>query len=437
MRPTRLTLAKTSVLALALMGSAVGCDQRKPLTHGSDSVKPSDLKPSPGVAARLTPGPISSAPAASKESEEPREQLAESRQKRKSDLKIGAKRLVLDELVDVAPAGPSAATAIGVLMLTREGRSLVAPLNPTKSLGVAPARTPISSLDVAATSLIALERGPAVMAGLAYFIHGGHLVRTRLANGEIENLTDDARSYTRVAAPDLPVPNAPALVAYVARHPTDPSTLVTRLWVEGQGTLTLTPDGSAGNTVALARTNDGYIAMSLESRTGMSPLHARRVSFDAGKVKLGGDVIPWVAGTAQSLSEIRAIGEPSSVWALLPIERDATHFGLARIDLGLTPRMGADVHWREYPNGVEPAVVTSGYLCDHPVVLYARPATAEPHATQELHLSSLGPDGLSPSTVIATSRAFADASFAALDGGALVVYVADRRTWARRLRCVP
>ncbi|HEY5955541.1 MAG TPA: hypothetical protein VIV60_03265, partial [Polyangiaceae bacterium] len=213
-------------------------------------------------------------------------------------------------------------------------------------------------------------------------------------------------------------------------------TLVAKVWIEGQGTLTLTPDGSAGNSVAMARAGQGYITMSLESRTGMSPLHARKLTFDAGKARLLSDVVPWVAGTAQPLTEVYAIGDPSSVWALLPMERDATRFGLARITLGLTPRMGAEVHWRDYPNGIEPAVVTSGYLCDRPVVMYARPATAEPHATQELHLASIGTDGLGASTIVATSRGFADASLATLDGGALVVYVADRRTWARRLRCL-
>lgn len=433
----RRPLAPACVFMIAVGTTVGGCDRDKPPPGPRGPAQSSVVKPAPSLAALLTAGPISSAPTASKELEEPQEQAAGSERKRKTNPKIGSHRLTLDELVDVAPAGPSAATAVGVLMVLRDGRTVIAHLKPGKTASPAPTITPISTLDVAATDLVALERGPAVMAGFAYFVHGGHLVRANLVKGELENLADDARSYTRVALPDLPLPNAPTVAAYVARHPGDASTLIARLWVEGQGTLTLTPDGSAGNSVALARSPRGYVAVSLESRTGMSPLHARRVGFDDGKVKLGTDVVPWVAGTAQPLSEVRAIGDPGSIWALLPIERDATHFGLARIDLGLSPQMGADVHWREYPNGIEPAVVTSGYLCDRPVVLYARPATDQPHATQELHLASIGADGLSSSTVVATSRAFADASLATLDGGALVVYVADRRTWARRLRCVP
>jgi hypothetical protein len=425
--------AITWPFCLALSCSLLGCGKGEP----AGSIRRQGSRPAPSIAALLTAGPAASAPASSKELDEPAEQLVVSTRKRKAALKIGSHHLVLDDLLDVAPAGPSAATSIGVLLVSREGRTLLAPLRPGASNAPAPTNTPVSSLDVAAADLIALERGPAVAAGFAYFVHGGHLVRRKLQNGELENLADDARSYTRVALPDLPLAEAPAVAAYIARHPTDRSTLVARLWVEGQGSVTLTPDGSAGNSVAIARTNHGYIALSLESRTGMSPLHARRIGFDAGKVKLGPDVVPWVAGTAQPLTEVYSIGDPSSVWALLPMERDATHFGLARITIGLTPHMGAEVHWREYPNGVEPAVVTSGYLCDRPVVLYARPATAEPHATQELHLASIGLDGLGPSEVVATSRAFSDASLATLDGGALVVYVADRRTWARRLRCLP
>lgn len=428
-QPTPFTVALTFGLA--------ACGKSEPTRQAEVSAKPI-WKPPPSVASLLTAGPLNAAPPASKEAEEPSEQLPNAaRRHRPTPAIIGKHRVILDDLVDVAPAGPSAATPAGVLLIARDARPLMASLKPGVSHSPTPTGTPIVPLDIAPSELVALERGPAVSVGAAYFVHGGHLLRKKLAGGDLENLADDARPYTRVAVPDLPVPETPPLVAYIGRHPTEKDTLLAKLWVEGQGTVTLTPDGSAGNSVALARTGNGYIAMSLESRTGMSPLHARRVSFESGRLKLGSDVIPWVGGTAQPLSEVHAIADPWSAWALLPMERDATRFGLARVALGLTPRMAADVYWRDYPNGVEPAVVTSGYLCDRPVVLYARPTSAEPHAPQELHLSSIGPDGLGPSIIVASSRAFADASFATLDGGALAVYVADRRTWARRLRCVP
>lgn len=424
-------------MVLTLVGVAgFGCGKEEPTSTPLGTRSQAAVKPPRESAPQVTSSRSSVAPPSSKEVEEPSEQLVSSSRSRRIEQRFGKHRLVLDQLVDVAPAGPSAATPVGVVMITRDGRTLLAPMSSGGPNAAAPGRTPITPIEAGPADFVALERGPATSAGFAYFVHGGHLVRRRIGNGELENLADDARSYTRVAVPDLPLGEAPSVVAYVARHPSEKDSLIAKLWVEGQGTLALTPDGSAGNSVALARARGSYVAMSLESRTGMSPLHVRRISFDAGKVKLSGDVVPWIAGTAQPLSEIHAVGDPWSVWALLAMERDATRFGLARVDLGLEPKMGATVHWREYPNGVEPAVVAAGYLCDRPVVLYARPANAEPHATQELQLASIGPDGLGPSTIVASSRAFADASLASLDGGALVVYVADRRTWARRLRCL-
>ena len=389
------------------------------------------------IASAIALAPVKAVAQASREVNEPSELDAGPARKRQNMLKLGKRQVILDELVDVAPAGPSAATPGGVLLLLRDGRPVFAPLALKKSVLRAPQPTPIEPLQLEGRELVALEHGPVVAGGFAYFVHGGHLVRRALPDGPVENLADDARSYTRVAVPDLPHADRPFVVGYIARHPTEKETLLAKLWIEGQGTVVVTPDGSTGNTVALARTREGYLAVSLESRTGMSPVHARRADFDRGRVRLGPDVVPWVAGTAQPLTEIYALSDLDEVFGFLPIERDATHFGLARIELGAFPKLGASVHWREYPNGLEPAAMATGHLCGTPVALYARPATAEPKATQELHLSPLGDDGLAASTVVAASRSFADASFAGLDDGALVVYVADRRTWARRLRCVP
>jgi hypothetical protein len=46
-----------------------------------------------------------------------------------------------------------------------------------------------------------------------------------------------------------------------------------------------------------------------------------------------------------------------------------------------------------------------------------------------------GADALGPSQVVARARAFSDVSIAALETGALVSYVADRRTWALGMHC--
>jgi hypothetical protein len=123
------------------------------------------------------------------------------------------------------------------------------------------------------------------------------------------------------------------------------------------------------------------------------------------------------------------------VWAFSAIERDITHFGLARIRVGSPPSSNAEASWRDYPNGLDPAPAATANVCGEPVVVFAQPSEQRPHAPQELHLATNAPDALGTSQVVARARAFGDVSIAALDGGALISYVADRRTWALSARC--
>jgi hypothetical protein len=117
------------------------------------------------------------------------------------------------------------------------------------------------------------------------------------------------------------------------------------------------------------------------------------------------------------------------------MEKDIVQFGLARVRVGPKPKLNSAVSWRLYPNGADPAPVTSTHACGSTWVAYARPAEAAPRSPQELHLTKLGESGLGPSTLVARSRAFSDLSLAGIDSALLIVYVADHRTWARVVRC--
>jgi len=178
------------------------------------------------------------------------------------------------------------------------------------------------------------------------------------------------------------------------------------------------------------------MALYLEGRSGMSPLHARHIEFDGGgRPRFSPDVVAWVAGSTQPQTELAALGGSSDTWGLSALDRDATHFGLARIAITNPPKLSEVITWREYPNGLQPAPVATGKVCGNPVIAYVRPMTAEPHAPQELHLANLDKDGLGASTVLARGKAFSSVSLVGIPGGALVTWVADRRTWAVTLHC--
>ncbi len=345
---------------------------------------------------------------------------------------------IVDELGDVGPAGPATASSKGVVLVTRSDELILARLGPIPKIP-RPAACAVEPVTARAARFIKLSRAPAMLGDHAYWVSRGRLLRSSIDAPKVEVLAKRARDDTTVAAP---IDNGrgaktPGAVAYVARSKDPEGPLVAKLWVEGAGVVPLTVEGAAGSSVALVRTSRGLMALSLEGRSGMSPVHAREITFDAGgKPELGEDVVTWVGGPSQPMTQITAVASKSGdVFGLLPLERNISTFGLAGIRIGAEPQMNAPVAWRAYPNGLDPAPVATGKLCGTPAALYARPAEAKPNSPQELRLAPVLETGLGPAVVLARSRAFSTISMAELPNAALIAYVADRRTWARTVRC--
>lgn len=329
-------------------------------------------------------------------------------------------------LDDVGPAGPASASAQGVVLITRDAQVLLA------ALPKAP-KAPIAPIELDGGAFAPYARGPAIAGDFAYWISKGRLVSRKISGGELEVLAEGARDGTRVAAATV---GTSAVIAYIARPTSAGGDSTARLWIAGSEPLRLSPEGAAASSVALVETSQGAMALALEGRTGMSPMHARRLVERGGKVALEEDVVAWVGGTAQALTEVIAGTSPSGeVWGFVALERDVTSFGLAGVQIGERPKMGAPVIWRAYPNGLDPAPAAAARACGETWLAYARPAEAKPGAPQELHLSRLGAEGLAGARVVARSRAFANVSLAGTNAGILVSYTADHRTWAARLTC--
>jgi hypothetical protein len=330
------------------------------------------------------------------------------------------------QLSDVGPAGPATATAHGVVMVTKDDQIALA------RFGKQGALEPVTT---AGDAFHAASRGPAVAGDFAYWTARGQLVRRKLAGGVRQSLADDARDGTRVAAAIVGAgKSARAVAAYIANAG---DATAARLWIERVGTWTLTPEGAAASSVALAVSGTDAVVVALEGRTGMTPVHARVTDFASATPTLKEDVVVWVAGPAQPLTEIVAVDQAGSIWAFLPLERDITRFGMAQIEIGPEPKMGAGITWRAYPNGADPAPIAAASACQGAAVLYAVPAEAKPGAPQELHLAAIEAGGLGAAQVIARSRAFSNVSLAEAPSGVLVSYVADHRTWATVVRCPP
>jgi len=228
------------------------------------------------------------------------------------------------------------------------------------------------------------------------------------------------------------------MAAYIARPDKPDAPPTARLWVEGQTTsFGLTDDLASAHSVALAATPSGLSVMFLEARTGMSSIHQRTLRFPTPtEPSLGPDRIIWVGGPSRPSTEIVARGaDTSHVTALLALERDATHFGLIQLDAPLLEPDPLQLSWLLYENGIEPAPFATLRLCGRDVIALARPSSAVPAAPQELALIDLSRKPPEVAAIVARSKAFFEISLASAGRGALLVYVADHRTWARTLHC--
>lgn len=339
---------------------------------------------------------------------------------------------IVDELEDVGPAAPSAASHLGVFLVNGANELFLAKLgslpdsvNPQASpLGVVP--------DVKGP--FALGRGPAFTSRYAYWVTSHFLLRRPVVApyGPLEIIAEDARVGTRPSAVTVA---ESAAVAYIALPKVKDGPLRARVWTETQPPKTavdLTDSGNSTLSVSLVPWNGGALALSLEARMGVTALHARPI--DVKKGTLGPDDVPWIGGTAQPLTEVRSLGKHETFFTFLAMEQDSAHFGLAILTHTLGNRPPSEA-WLTFPNGLDPAPVSAASACSKDLVLFARPSEPTPKAPQELVLAELRSGTLVGQTVLSRARAYYDVSLAEVRGGALVSFVADQRTWARTVRC--
>lgn len=327
------------------------------------------------------------------------------------------------ELQAVGPAGPASAWPRGVALVDKQSQLLLVPLDRNEQF---------EASDAPPERFARYGRGPGITDRFAYWIDlEGRLLRAPLRDpSKVEPLHASARAGTRVAALSR---GERELVAFVALVDDEPTSM---LWSNSGEVLRVSPEGSSATSVALVPLGQGALVLTHEGRTGMSPVHARPVRVAARRVSLGEDRVVWVGPGSHPLTEIEAVSTgPKQVLGLVAAARSITEFGLARfaIDDALAPV--DDTHWMLYPNGIDPAPVTAAPLCGGHYVFFALPSSARPRSPQELRVARIRGDAIEGAETLAQARAFNDISVASRPGGALLVWTADRHTWAATLRC--
>lgn len=333
-------------------------------------------------------------------------------------------------LTDVGPAGPMSAAPIGVVVVSKRGALYLAKRHDDGGF---------DELEAPAEDFVRYGRGPAITGDFAYWVMAdGRLARGSLTSGEVVVLAEGAHPGARPSSLTIAGRD---LVAFLRQESSERA--LGFLWagpprgkaLEHSEILLLTPEGASTTSLALVQTSDGPVAVSLEGRSSMSPLHQRPFRVTERRVTLLEDQVTWVGPGSHPLTEvITASTSNSQPVALIATARDVTHFGLAQVPLARGGKV-PDASWRLYPNGLDPAPVEAATLCGKKYALFVVPSHEKPRAPQELRIAELGAEGPFGEEVLAHARAFNDVSVSARSGGAVVAWTADRRTWALDLGC--
>jgi hypothetical protein len=259
----------------------------------------------------------------------------------------------------------------------------------------------------------------------------GAIVRTPLAGGDPSNV-GKGKPGTRLAAAAA---GGETLVAFLAERKTSEG-LTSEAWIVGTTTpLTRISDDGAGATfVTLApEGRDALVALYVDGRRGMAPIHGVRLSVHGGRATRDGDDVLFVAGGAETYTGgALATSSDGRAFGLVPIAHDVG-FGLLVTRFGVA----SDEHWSDYANGLDPAPIAATTLgAGDPWAVRVKPAAAKFGSPRVLELGRVTNAGFVPTGVVASHGDPRAVALAFDPGGALALAFTDAAgTWLERLRC--
>lgn len=228
------------------------------------------------------------------------------------------------------------------------------------------------------------------------------------------------------------------VLLYLARRQTSEG-WVTEAWVLAERGLPvrLSEDGSGATSSAVVARGSSLLAVTVDSRVALTAMHAREILDDHG-LRLGEDVVTFVGGPGDPGSAAALALFPSSAaWALLPIARDISSFGLALIKLDDPPRVDERVLWSMYLDGLDPAPVATALSGGRIWVARVTPRQKGLGAPRDLELGELTIDGVfALKQVIARAQGASEVGLVSDSRGALwVTWLDHSGSWIQRLSC--
>jgi hypothetical protein len=231
-----------------------------------------------------------------------------------------------------------------------------------------------------------------------------------------------------------PLAGGHALVAYVAGRESQ-GDWVSEAWaaVDSSPPVRISEEGAGATSLAFAPRGDELVALLVDARGSMTTLHARTLAFTT-KLELGPDTVVDVVGPPEGPAPGVALASgPDAAFALVPIARDTSSFGMLAVRVDDPPREDEPMAWSLYPNGTNIAPVAAAGAHVARVV----PASSDPKAPSVLELGHVQADGTFASYGFVATHGSPFEIDMAEDAHGLtwLLYADPRGSWLEARRC--
>jgi len=286
------------------------------------------------------------------------------------------------------------------------------------------------------SSFVSMRSTPCEIAGSYAYCpeNDGTVYRTSIGTDDTKAVAK-GRPGARIAVASLG--DGHAVVATLdTRRTSEGEVLQAFVTLDDGKTQRLSEEGAGAIAVRMVPRGRGAVAVYLDARTAMVPVHARPLALENGELSLGSDAVVFVGGPPELGIDVTLAATARSLHALVPLGRGARDFGMVAIDVRDPPK--EDSVWSLYPNGLDPAAIgATTNNADGAWVSRVRPVDASAHSPRVLELGRIDDTGVFTSMgIIADGGHVTDIAMATDAFGAVWILYGDSSiTWLERRIC--
>ena len=287
---------------------------------------------------------------------------------------------------------------------------------------------------------VAMRWPPCEIAGRwAYCVAvGGIVYRTTLGASDTKQIAKSAPS-TRISASSLG-PDHAVVATLDSRRTSEGVMLQAFVTLDDGETTRLSDEGAGATVLRLVPRGERAVALYLDARMAMLPVHARPISLRGKDLALADDAVIFVGGPPERGIDLTAAMTGKSLFALIATARETSDFGMATIAVAEEPKHDVQAVWSLYPNGLDPApmAATIHGTGDGPAwVARVRPSERAAGSPRILELGRLDAGGAFTSLgAIATDKRITDVAITVDSFGSVwILYGDSNATWLERRVC--